>query len=508
MYNLNKTPVISLISPPTRSNSRHVPIALICLAAWLDKEGIENTIIDIKIQRDPLVPMQKADVEQVSKEIIRQVRDTKPQFVGLPCYTSDYSTIISLSKRIKEQCDVKVIVGGLHASLKYEDFLFENSPIDFAVIGEGEITLSELIEASSKGLSLENINGIAFRKGGEIIKTRSRERIVDLSILPRPAYQKIDMDYYLKPNRYIVRLLLLSGLHLFTTRGCPNQCTFCANRMRMVTYRPLKDVVEEIKWLKENYSIDSFYIADDTFCLKKERVLEFISLMNKLPYKLIWAMETTVKSVDEEMIKELKKAGCIQIDFGVESGSQEALNRMKKGITIVQIENAFRLCRKYGLRTFPTLMFNTPDETEEDVKKTIGLMKRIKATNYGINLTVPYLGTEIYEKYVFPKLTKEEYHIYDDPDLYHTIPDKRFLLAKHNINLDKLYIEVLFRFTFLRKVFDMTLNSNYWLTLLKSKRKNDYVIYLFENFKRQVKVFGHYFLRFVSTYSRKGHCQV
>ncbi len=498
-----KRPVISLISPPPRANSRQIPSALIYLAAWLDREGISNDIIDKKIQRDPFVSIGMADIEQISNEIIDQIRDNGPMFVGLPCYTTEYTAVMSLVKRIKEQCDVKIIIGGLHAALKHEDFLFENSPVDFVVIGEGEITLSELIKACVQGLPLENINGIAFRKGNEIIKTQSRERIVDLGILPQPAYRKIDMDYYLQPTRYVVRLLLLSGLHIFTTRGCPNQCTFCANKTRMVTYRPLKDVIEEIEWLRMNYGIESFYIADDTFCLKKERVFEFIRLLNKLPHKLVWAMETTVRSIDEQMIRELKKAGCIQIDFGVESGSQDALNRMKKGITIEQIENAFRLCKRYGIRTYSTLMFNTPEETEDDVKKTISLMKRIKATNYGINLTVPYLGTEIYEKYVFPKLTREDYHIYSDPELAHIIPDKRFWLARHNLNLDKLYIGILLRFTFFRKVFDITLNGNYWLTLLRSKRKREYITYLFENLKRQARVFRRYLLMFTSRDGRK-----
>lgn len=494
-----KKPVVALVSPPTRSNSRHIPIALICLAAWLDKEGVENVIIDTKIQRDPFVSMGIKDIEKLSDEIVDRIRDLKPAFVGLPCYTTEYTAVMPLAKRIKERCDTKIIVGGLHASLKHEDFLFEESPVDFVVMGEGEITLSELVKACLEGKPPENVDGIAFRKGKDVIRTGDRKRISDLAVLPRPAYHKIDMEYYLKPTRYVIRLLLLSGLHIFTTRGCPNQCTFCANRARLVTYRPVRDVVEEIRWLKERYDIESFYIADDTFCLKKERVYEFTRLISELPYKFIWAIETTVKSIDEQMVRELKKAGCIQIDFGVESGSQDALDRMKKGITVEQIENAFRLCRKYGMRTYSNIMFNTPGETEDDVRKTMGLMKRIRATNHGINLTVPYMGTEIYEKHVFPKLAREDYHIYSHSELSHAVPDKRFWLAKHNLNLDKLYIIILLRFTFFRKIFDVTLNGNYWAVLLKSKRRKDYVACLIENLERQARVYWRYLARFITT---------
>ncbi|MBL7068843.1 MAG: B12-binding domain-containing radical SAM protein [Candidatus Omnitrophica bacterium] len=465
----------------------------------MDKEGIANNIVDVKIKRDPFAAMKKSDIDEIQRKIVEEIKSARPLFVGISCYTTEYTTVMPLARLIKENCHTTIIIGGLHATLRPEDFIFEDSPVDFVVIGEGEITLAELLRVSLKGSPLEDVKGIAFMRQDRLVRTQDRERIQDLGLLPRPAYEKLNMEYYLKPTRYLVRLLLLSGLHILTTRGCPHQCTFCANRMKKVTYRPIADVVDELKWLKKNYYIDSFYIADDTFCIRKERVYEFIELLGEIPYNSIWAMETTVKSIDEKMIRQLKKAGCIQIDFGVESGSQEALNRMKKGITVEEIEETFRLCRRYGIRTYANVMFNTPEEREEDVQKTINLMKQIRATNYGINLTVPFVGTEVYEKYVSPKLTKDEYYIYNDPDLlYHSIPDKRFRLAKHNLDLPRLYTKVLLRFTLLRAILDITLNRHYWLTLLRSKRRLDYIIYFIEGLKRQARVFYRYFIRFIS----------
>ena len=162
------------------------------------------------------------------------------------------------------------------------------------------------------------------------------------------------------------------------------------------------------------------------------------------------------------------------------------------------------LCRLYGISTYATLMFNTPEETEDDIEKTIGLMNRIRATNYGINLTVPYPGTEIYEKYVFPKLTKESYYIYNDPELSHAIPDPRFRLASHKRDLDKLYINVLLKFTIWRKILDVTFNVSYWATLFNSKRKKDYIVHMLEGFKRQVNVFWRYLSRLALISSRRG----
>jgi len=498
----NQKITISLVSPPTRANIRYIPVNLIYLAAWLDKEGLDNNIIDIKIKRDPFVAMKKKDIDETSKKIVEEIKKIKPPFVGIPCYTIDYTTVMPLAESIKRTCNTKIIIGGIHTSLKPEDFLFNGSPVDFIVRGEGEIALTELIKTYQSGLPLKDIKGIAYLDQGEMITTEDQEPIKDLSILPRPAYEKLDMEYYLKPTRYIIRMLLSSGLHIFTTRGCPYQCTFCANRMKKVTYRPITAVIDEIRWLRENYDLDSFYIADDTFCLRKERAYEFIDALKKIPHKFIWAMETTVRSADDQMIKALKKARCLQIDYGVESGSQTALNRMKKGITIDQIEKAFRLCRKHRVRTYATLMFNTPQETEEDVKETINLMKRIKATNYGINLTVPFVGTEVYEEFVSPKLTKEEYHLYNEVNLFRSIPDKRFRLAEHKLNLAKLYIKVLLRFKIARTILDLTWDKNYWWTLLKSKRRADYFVSFIENLKREIGVFYDYFLRLITPSSK------
>ena len=484
---MNRNQSICLVSPPKRTTSRLIPNALISLAAWLDKEGIPNSIVDIK--REPTVQIDDGKREEIIGEILAEIKARKPTYVGLPCYSPDYYDVMDLAKRIKIECSpLKIIVGGIHATVKPQDFVFPDSPVDYAVVGEGEETLVDLIRRDLDGGEIGEVAGLAFCADGEFVLTSERNPM-NLELLPMPAYQKIDMQYYLKPTRYLIRLLLLSGVSIFTTRGCPFQCTFCANRMRRVRFRPVELVLDEIEWLKDNYSIDSFYVQDDTFCLKEKRVFEFVEGLKQRTLQLVWGAETRVDLLTESILSSMKKAGCIQIDLGVESGSQKALDRMRKNIKVEEIKSVFKMCRKYGVRTFATVMLNTPDETEDDVRLTRALMRDIKATNYGLNLTVPFIGTNIYEEFVRPELTVAEYWLYDDPDLYHSIKDPRFRLAAHNLDLTKLYMKTLLEFQLWRSLLDVTTSQNYWRAVLNSKRRGEYIWAFMQGLYRQMKTY-------------------
>jgi radical SAM superfamily enzyme YgiQ (UPF0313 family) len=169
---------------------------------------------------------------------------------------------------------------------------------------------------------------------------------------------------------------------------------------------------------------------------------------------LVWGIQTRVNIFSEKTAEVISRSGCIQAEFGVESGSQRILDLMKKGITVGQVKNAFNICHKYKLRTFANFMINTPTETEEDLKATVKLAKEIKATHYGFFVTVPLLGTELYEEYVNPKLTKEEYGLYLGSSPYKRIVDKRFKLCQHDKNVSLLAMSLFLRFTFLPMYID------------------------------------------------------
>ncbi len=465
---------ICLVSPPSRSASATVPVGLLYLHAWLTHENIACKIVDIKTGR-PGIAATRKQMDAVARKIIEQVKILRPRYIGLPCYTPEFWDVISLCRTIKKNHDCPIIIGGLHVSIKPEDFFFEGSPVDIAVAGDGQYPLVEIIRRLDAGQGLGGVEGVVMRskEGGLLVQGSSSFN--DWDTLPNPDYSQLDMNYYAKPHMGIIRNLIVSGIHIFTTIGCPFSCTFCANRNRKVKYRPISKVLDEIEGLRDKYNIDSFYILDDTFMIKKPRVVEFVEGLKSRKIDLIWAMETRVNILDEEMARLISGANCIQVDFGVESGSDEALRRMKKGITEDQIVKCFDLCRKYNLRTYANFMFNTPGETAEDAKKTLQMMGRIRPTRVAICLTVPFPGTAIYRNYVNPPLTKEDYKIYNADNLFFKVVDPRFYMASHRMNLTSLRIRATIKANRFRSIIDYTLNPAYWKAVLKSRKKLSYL---------------------------------
>jgi len=471
VFSQNK-PVICLVSPTSRATSTVIPHSLLVLDSWLGGENIPSEIIDIK--RNPYMMLRKRDEQAIIDEIIARLKISKPSYVGLTATTPEFLKVMELATKIKAQIGSKIIIGGVHASIQPEDFLQQGSSVDFVVVGDGEETLVELLRMDMRGESLNNVAGLAFRDGKRILMTERRQPFKDLDKLSMLAYHKIDMSYYTKPYRGLIRPLLLRGVHIFTTRGCSYSCTFCANRARVIRMRTVEKVLEEIGFLKNTYDIDGFYILDDTFCIEGQRVSDFTEKLQAMNLGLIWGAETRVNLINDRMLEGMRKSGCLQIDFGVESGSQIVLDRMKKGIKIEQIERAFALCHKNKIRTFANIMFNTPGETDRDVVETIKLLKRIKSSAYGINLTVPFPGTLIYEEYVKNRMTSDEYYLFEHPDIYSTIVDPRFRLAEHNMDLDLLYLRQRIRFEIFKSFMPFSLGRVYLRMLFTSRWKRQY----------------------------------
>ncbi|MFA5147354.1 MAG: radical SAM protein [Candidatus Omnitrophota bacterium] len=479
---MDKRPLVALVSLPSRAYSSVLPMSYMYLAAWLEKKGIASEIIDIKKIRYP-GDTAVAGTDETVEKILAIIEEKRPEYVGFTCYTADLNSLMQISRLIKGRIKTTIIAGGIHPTLKPEDILFDGSPVDVAAIGEGENTLYELVENDTKGGTLDAVAGIAYRKGGVVVRTGERPYMKDLGELPMPAYDKIDMDFYSTPQQSMVRHLFLSGVRIFTARGCPYLCTFCANRDQKVRYRPVKSVIEELAFLKREYDIDGFYINDDTFCMDRRRTFEFLDKFEERKLGMVWGVETRANLLDEEMIVRLKKAGCIQVDIGVESGSQEMLDRVKKGIKVEDAVRTFDLCRRHKIRTFACFMVNMPGETERHIDASIALMKRIRSTVYGINITIPYIGTRIYEEYVKPPLRPDEYGIFSFTNSFRPLRDGRFRLVSHSLNEKRIYYLRFKRFKFFRSIMDITFDPLYWGMIFRSSRK---VLYLKQFFRATV----------------------
>lgn len=472
---------ICLVSPPGRAyNHYRPPMALLYLAAYLSSNNINVSIIDPK---SSLWVSTDSCKDEIISQIIKNIDDCKPRIVGIGCYTNEYMDVLNLAKRIKlHDSSIKIIVGGVHPTLKPQDLFFPGSPFDFIVIGEGEQTLYELVKALKLGNSIQNIKGIAYfdNKNQQIVTNSPRPLLQDLDSLPFPDFRKIDMSYYTSPNPYAVRGVFLSAFYILITRGCPSSCTFCVNKNlreysgggQYFRHRSAKNVLDELILLKKTYKIDGFYIIDDAFTLKKELVEDICRGIIKNKLNLLWGCSTKISAVTYDLLRIMKKAGCVQIDFGVESGSDEILLKMKKGSTREQIKKAFKLCHDSKIRTFANILINFPEETRNNINETLTLLEEIKPEVTSFNIFIPYLGTDIYNQYSI-NLAKEEYYKLGLSPL-ELINEPRFIFAKHDINFKEFYAYNHKKFNKLFRFFAGNFNQRYLGTLLKSKRKSDY----------------------------------
>lgn len=483
--------LVCFLSPPSRSfNHFRPPVALMYLAGYLEKKGCPSEIVDVVIKeqvRDEAFQKKKKRIfNQVKNKTLSQVRRIKPDIVGITCYTPEYFEVLELAKEVKKiNKEIKIIVGGVHPTFYPEHFCFQGSPFDVAAIGEGEQTMLELVKALRQQASLRKIDGIAFfdKKKKKLVVTKKRDLEQDLDSLSFPAYDKINMDYYTTANPYAIRGVFLRSIYVLYSRGCPSQCTFCvAKKLRTcngvgnyVRLRHPQKVFQEIAHLKEKYKIDSFYFIDDLFTLNKQKVREFCRLLIKSDLNLLWGCSSKVTTVDYQTLKMMRKAGCIQMDFGVERGSDEALRFVKKGITLKIIKKVFKDCHRLGIRTFANMLINIPEETEKDLKDIVNLLEEIKPTIVSLNTFTPYPGTEIFDDYS-RRFSKKDYPLMmEDPGWLTKKYPKKFRFAKHDLDFQQWAGFYYKKFNQILPNLEIYLSPGYLSLLFNSKNKLDYV---------------------------------
>ena len=480
------------ITSPTNARSPHPPYYFLNLAAYLRDKGLKVRIIDVKGGDQP------NDIERHYATIRENLRRVPSAFVGLAAFSSDFPAVMRLGKIVKEeQPFTTLLVGNVHATIAPEDFLYQGSSFDVAVLGEGEETCLELaanllFSRSSEELvgswipKLSRVKGIAYASVSGIFKTQPRP-FMDLNNQPIPAYDLVDTGWYLRPQKSVIRRVYTSTIAVFAGRGCPFDCHFCcanavwkANTGRAARLRPVKRVAGEIAHLRERYKIDFFYLFDDMFGVSKRWTEEWFeekrtwSPIRGIPY----ACQTRADVVTEQMVRSLKESGCIQLDIGVETGVQRLLDGVNKGITLQQIRDVFRWCRKYGLRSFATMLLNLPTETEQDLRQTREFLEEISPSAGSIfSVTTPYPGTKIYEDHCHPRLSKDEYPLLLNNRLN---PIGRFRLSTHRRDLEKLSDDWNRHFLatpmFERMWCLRPFQPLYWKSVFRSKRLFSYVM--------------------------------
>ncbi len=358
------------------------PLGLLYLGAELEGAGYLVKIFDTQID--------SWDIKKVEK----------PDIVGIYCNTSNYHRSLELAKEIKNSFNVPIIFGGPHVTTRPVEVL-NNNCVDYAVIGEGERTIVELIGVLNNqypDLKLDDVKGIGFKKNGEPIINPRRELIQDLDSIAFPARHLVLMDKYQpSPNQY-KRFPMTT---MMMSRGCPFNCTFCDVETiwtRRYRTRSVQNVIAEIKQLIKDYGIKEINFWDDVWGLSKEWINEFCDTIIKEKLDLTWSCECRVDTIDLETLKKMKKGGCWCIFFGIESLDQEILEAVNKRITVPQVMKVLEWTRGSGIEIRANFILGLPKETPAKVKKMLEILCRLNPDYVKFNILTPYPETALYKQ--------------------------------------------------------------------------------------------------------------
>ncbi len=331
-------------------------------------------------------------VSGYSKEKIeRQLNDFQPDVVGAGSVTMNFYEAQKILRDVK--CinpEILTVMGGPHVSFTAEESLKKYPEIDLILLGEAEETIRELTPVLKDRSKWQNISGIAYRHNDEIVVTGKRHFISDIDALPLPARHLLPVSRY---------RALGFPVSMITGRGCPNSCIFCLGRKMVgskIRRRQANNVLEEMEQII-SLGFERINIADDLFAADKERVKEICAGIRDRNLKFTWSAFARVDTVDREMLEEMVAAGCDSVSFGVETGNQDMLKTIKKGIKLEQVHNAVKMCKQVGMLAHASFMVGLPGETKETLAQTSKLAKELDIV-YGYHFLAPFPGTTVREK--------------------------------------------------------------------------------------------------------------
>ncbi|OGR05348.1 MAG: hypothetical protein A2520_06460 [Deltaproteobacteria bacterium RIFOXYD12_FULL_53_23] len=358
-----------------------IPIGLAYIAAYLQQHDIPVRILDSYVGTDSIDSFQRA------------IQAMPADLIGITATSNGIQGAMEAAEIIK-QCwpDTPIVIGGPHMATYPEKTLL-NSHFDFGVVGEGEQTILELVDALKHGTETRGIPGLLTKAKKQVSQLTPRKRVNNLDKFPHPARE-------LFPNsRYKTLLGFNPVTYILTSRGCPFQCTFCDHGLwgRETTFHSPEWIIDEIQHCLAQGARE-IYIYDETFSLNKERAKTICKLIIEKNIKFSWVVSSRVDTVDRELIELLKQAGCRQIRFGVESGLDKNLQTIGKNITIKKVRHTFDLCDQVGIDTYAYFMIGLPSETLQDMEETINFAIQLNPgwTNFNILTMKP--GTKVYRQ--------------------------------------------------------------------------------------------------------------
>lgn len=356
---------------------------------------------------------QPSSDESYFKELEELINSFAPAVVGISVMTPSYPGAVEICNLIKSKdSNIVTVLGGHHVSAVGKAVLEQSPNTDFSVMGEGEITLYELMQSlDSDSPNLKGINGLVWRDNkGNICLNEPRLAVDDIDSFPFPARDIIDMNKF-RMHSYID--FGKKSATMITSRGCPYKCMFCSSWLTMgarYRFRSVENVISEIKEMVDD-GIDHIVFEDDTATLKKDRIMAICDALIQMPNRPSWYCLSRVDAMDYELAKKMKAAGCRMINFGIESGSPEILKIIGKRISLDKAVEAVRACKKAGLRTQCSFIVGFPFDTEKTLAMTYSIAKKINPTIAIFFPLTPYPGTrmfdEFFDKALIPRTVEE-----------------------------------------------------------------------------------------------------
>lgn len=475
----------------TKFNNIKFPLGFLYMAGHLEKNGFKARILDCPVyyKKRRIINKKTVKIGLFPEEISEIIKEFDPVIIGVSCaysaYESDSFEIIDLIRELEKDMNKKflIVVGGAHVSANPE-YVLRNKKIDIAVIGEGEETILEIAQKFSKGLKFNNIQGTALLQRGKLVINKKREYIKNLDSL-KSAWHLIDLDLYFQHPDNSKATLRKPSVDIISSRGCPGNCRFCSIHTvwgRKWRGRTAKNVVDEIEFLYKKYGVVQFRFQDDNLTLDKNRIIEICEEIIRRNLDIKWDTPNGIAiwTLDGEILRKMKKAGCYRITFGIESGCKKTQEYIRKIIDIEKINHLIDVCHEMGMWVCSTFIIGFPYETKKDIEKTKRFILNSKINFPFVYIAQPYLGTDMYEDF------RKENLLSDIKETSNIQKTKYSTLYFTNTQLNLIRSDI-YRQFYLRKILSY-LNLYTFYKEFLSKIKN------FEDFKYSFKNFYHIFL--------------
>jgi anaerobic magnesium-protoporphyrin IX monomethyl ester cyclase len=410
---------VTLVYPyfqPSGDNSifRFPPLGLGYIVAYLRSHGVSAELVDCTFMKQ--------------KEAVERIRATNPKIIGIQAMFSMKDKVFELARLLRNNCEF-LVAGGPLATSNPEEFA---DMFDVVVVGEGEQTMLDLVQATENHSGFDDVRGVVFKREGKVTVTAPRSFIENLDMIPFPSRELFDNEAY---KNYYSRNFGYSTTALITSRGCPFQCDFCSRPIFGNTFRSrtAENVVKEVEAVKQ-LGYERVWFADDCFTLNRRRLMEICEELILRNVRIGWECLSRVDTVDLNLAKQMRRAGCVRVFFGIESGNDAILKIMKKQATVKQAEKAVRIFKKAGIQVGAFFILGYPGENDETILDTVNFASSLPLDYLSFTFPYPIPGTPLFERVKNLMISKE----WQEP--------KKFSLIKHKLLFRSPFSENKLRF--------------------------------------------------------------